>query len=143
MIELLQVRHSPYNEKVRWALDAKRVPHRRRSLLPGPHMGGVTTLTGTGAGAFGYDVDGAGDVDADGYPDVLVGEPGTMCVGGEATIYFGGSAGLATTASRVYIGSDGCYGMHLAGAGDVNGDATDDLVVGAYSMSSTTGEAYI
>lgn len=46
MIELLQFRHSPYNEKVRWALDLKRVPHRRRSLLPGPHMGTVRRLTG-------------------------------------------------------------------------------------------------
>ncbi len=46
MIELLQFRYSPYNEKVRWALDAKRVPHRRSSLLPGPHMGRVKKLTG-------------------------------------------------------------------------------------------------
>lgn len=46
MLELLQFRHSPYNEKVRWALDIKRVPHRRRSLLPGPHMGTVKRLTG-------------------------------------------------------------------------------------------------
>ena len=46
MMELLQFRHSPYNEKVRWALDLKRVPHRRRSLLPGPHMGVVKKLTG-------------------------------------------------------------------------------------------------
>ena len=46
MIELLQFRHSPYNEKVRWALDLKRVAHRRRSLLPGPHMGVVKKLTG-------------------------------------------------------------------------------------------------
>jgi glutathione S-transferase len=46
MIELLQFRHSPYNEKIRWALDLKRVPHRRRSLLPGPHMGVVKKLTG-------------------------------------------------------------------------------------------------
>lgn len=46
MTELLQFRHSPYNEKVRWALDLKRVPHRRRSLLPGPHMGVVKKLTG-------------------------------------------------------------------------------------------------
>jgi glutathione S-transferase len=46
MIELLQFRHSPYNEKVRWALDLKRVPHRRRSLLPGPHFGVVRKLTG-------------------------------------------------------------------------------------------------
>jgi glutathione S-transferase len=46
MIELLQFRHSPYNEKVRWALDLKRVPHRRRSLLPGPHLRVVRALTG-------------------------------------------------------------------------------------------------
>jgi glutathione S-transferase len=46
MIELLQFRHSPYNEKARWALDLKRVPHRRRSLLPGPHMSTVRKLTG-------------------------------------------------------------------------------------------------
>ena len=46
MIELLQFRHSPYNEKVRWALDLKQVPHRRRSLLPGPHVATVRRLTG-------------------------------------------------------------------------------------------------
>jgi glutathione S-transferase len=46
MIELLQFRHSPYNEKVRWALDLKRVPHTRRSLLPGPHVATVRRLTG-------------------------------------------------------------------------------------------------
>jgi glutathione S-transferase len=46
MIALLQFRHSPYNEKVRWALDLKRVPHVRRSVLPGPHLLAVRRLTG-------------------------------------------------------------------------------------------------
>lgn len=46
MLELLQFRHSPYNEKARWALDLKHVPHVRRSLLPGPHMGVIKPLTG-------------------------------------------------------------------------------------------------
>jgi glutathione S-transferase len=46
MLELLQFRHSPYNEKVRWVLDLKQVPHLRRSLLPGPHVGVVKKLTG-------------------------------------------------------------------------------------------------
>ena len=45
-LELLQFRFSPYNEKARWALDLKRAPHRRRGLLPGPHMGEVRRLTG-------------------------------------------------------------------------------------------------
>ncbi|MBL8342730.1 MAG: glutathione S-transferase [Rubrivivax sp.] len=46
MIELLQFRYSPYNEKVRWALDFKRVPHRRTAVLPGPHMPRIKKLTG-------------------------------------------------------------------------------------------------
>lgn len=45
-IELIQFRYSPYNEKVRWALDICRLPHSRRSLLPGPHMRTVRKLTG-------------------------------------------------------------------------------------------------
>lgn len=48
-VEMLQFRFSPYNEKVRWALDFKRVPHRRTSLLPGPHMGRMRRLTGQSA----------------------------------------------------------------------------------------------
>jgi len=47
MLELLQFRYSPYNEKVRWALDLKQVPHRRTALLPGPHLMRVKPLTGT------------------------------------------------------------------------------------------------
>ena len=34
---LWQLQISHYNEKVRWALDYKRIPHTRRSLLPGVH----------------------------------------------------------------------------------------------------------
>jgi glutathione S-transferase len=66
MIELLQFRHSPYNEKVRWALDLKHVPHRRRSLLPGPHIGVVKRLTGrTGTPVLVYDgtaIDGSANI---------------------------------------------------------------------------------
>jgi glutathione S-transferase len=36
--ELWQMHFSMYPEKARWALDYKRVPHIRRSLLPGPHV---------------------------------------------------------------------------------------------------------
>jgi glutathione S-transferase len=45
-LELLQFRFSHYNEKVRWALDYKGLPHRRTDLLPGPHRGLVRKLTG-------------------------------------------------------------------------------------------------
>jgi len=43
---LWQLQISHYVEKVRWALDYKRVPHIRRSLLPGPHVVKAKRLTG-------------------------------------------------------------------------------------------------
>ena len=42
---LWHFRLSHYNEKARWALDWKRLPHRRRALLPGPHLPVVLWLT--------------------------------------------------------------------------------------------------
>jgi len=44
-LELFQFPYSHYNEKVRWALDWKGVPHRRVSLLPGPHAPRVWLLS--------------------------------------------------------------------------------------------------
>jgi glutathione S-transferase len=43
---LWQFKYSHYNEKVRWALDFKRIPHRRRSLLPGAHILPILWMTG-------------------------------------------------------------------------------------------------
>jgi glutathione S-transferase len=43
---LWQLEISHYNEKVRWALDYKRVAHVRRSLLPGLHVVKAKRLTG-------------------------------------------------------------------------------------------------
>src|SRR6185369_8359648 len=37
---------SHYNEKVRWALDWKRIPHVRRALTPGLHVPRVMRMTG-------------------------------------------------------------------------------------------------
>ena len=37
---------SHFNEKVRWALDFKRIPHVRRALLPGFHFRKVWSMTG-------------------------------------------------------------------------------------------------
>lgn len=45
-LELFQFDASHYNEKARWALDFKRLPHVRHTLLPGPHR--VTALRVSG-----------------------------------------------------------------------------------------------
>jgi glutathione S-transferase len=42
---LIQLDISHYSEKVRWALDFKEVPHRRRSPLPGSHIPIAFALT--------------------------------------------------------------------------------------------------
>jgi glutathione S-transferase len=44
--ELWQFTSSHFNEKVRWALDFKRVPHFRHSLIPGFHVPVVKRMTG-------------------------------------------------------------------------------------------------
>jgi glutathione S-transferase len=43
---LWHLKVSPYNEKVRWALDYKAVPHVRRAAMPGPHRAIARRLTG-------------------------------------------------------------------------------------------------
>jgi glutathione S-transferase len=43
---LWHFRVSHYNEKVRWALDHKRLPHRRRAMIPGFHVPVVRWLSG-------------------------------------------------------------------------------------------------
>jgi len=45
-IRLYQFLASHFNEKARWTLDLKRVPHERITLLPGPHALKVKRLTG-------------------------------------------------------------------------------------------------
>ncbi len=43
---LWQFKYSHYNDKARWALDFKGIPHVRRSLLPGPHAPRVLWMSG-------------------------------------------------------------------------------------------------
>jgi glutathione S-transferase len=45
-VVLHQFAFSHFNEKARWGLDWKGVPHRRETWLPGPHAPGVRRLSG-------------------------------------------------------------------------------------------------
>lgn len=45
LVELHQFNSSHFNEKARWALDYKTVPHRRVSYLPGPHRSAIKKIT--------------------------------------------------------------------------------------------------
>jgi glutathione S-transferase len=45
-VVLHQFASSHFNEKARWALDWKGIPHRRRTHLPGPHAPALQRLSG-------------------------------------------------------------------------------------------------
>ena len=143
---------------------------------------GLTSLDGTDGFRVQGDYDaasqiasarGAGDVNGDGFGDLVIGSPIDSGYGGydagAAYVIFGkadwtgtplfGLAGLAAT-DGFRLGGVAAYdqaGRSVDGAGDVDGDGFDDIVVGApgspllgpagaagpAAYGATTGEAYV
>jgi hypothetical protein len=104
------------------------------------------TLTGAGASDyFGSSLGTAGDVNADGYDDVVVGADPYGGPEGRASIYLGGPGGLAATAATVLTVAGAThkgFGASVGTAGDVNGDGYADVVVGA-PYDDGRGSAYV
>lgn len=95
---------------------------------------------------FGASVAAAGDVNGDGFGDVIVGAPGWD--GGDihegaAFVFLGSAAGIVgTDPSNAHFRVEGNQfiarlGTSVSGAGDVNGDGFDDIIVGAPNYKST------
>ena len=115
------------------------------------------TLSGAGPLAlFGTAVGSAGDVNGDGYDDLLVGAPNFSPgsgAGGQAYVFSGSDAGISSCALAERCKADttltrgaGAFGTStlggtVTGAGDLNGDGFDDIVVGAWG-SGTRGYYY-
>lgn len=90
---------------------------------------------------FGQAVSAAGDVNADGYSDIMIGaywhDEGEENEG-KAWIYHGSSNGLITTAAWTAQGNQAQaqFGQVVACAGDVNGDGFSDVMTGAPNFSN-------
>ncbi|MEW5875150.1 MAG: MopE-related protein, partial [Candidatus Zixiibacteriota bacterium] len=98
---------------------------------------------------LGFSVSGAGDVNNDGFDDVIVGarqaDPGGRIDAGSAYVYSGQTGALLWQFDGA--AADDRLGSSVSGAGDVNNDGFDDMIVGAYAADpggpSFAGSAYV
>ena len=119
-----------------------------------PFADDVADLTLTGVlvdDLFGSSVSGAGDINGDGFDDVIVGaieadECGLYNVGAAYVFYGSPTADEAPDLALVGESARSRFGSSVSGAGDVNGDGFDDVIVGGprnHSDGSVSGAAYL
>ncbi|MFN8123634.1 MAG: putative Ig domain-containing protein [Thermoleophilia bacterium] len=127
--------------------------------LAAPGARGFRMDGGTPGEAAGVSVAGAGDVNGDGRADVVAGAPQASRNGrvlsGSAYVVFGSATpsdvDLAAPAGAAFridgAAGDDQAGIRVAGAGDVNGDGRDDVVLSAIQASNNgryhSGSAYV
>ncbi len=106
----------------------------------------------------GHSVSSAGDVNGDGFDDLIIGTwaatpDGGINLEGESYVVFGQAGGFGASLELSSLnGSNGFVingidagdvsGRSVSGAGDVNGDGFDDLIIGAWAAGSA-GESYV
>lgn len=98
------------------------------------------SVDGSPGDQLGIGVEGAGDVNHDGIPDVIASAPGA----GKAYVYSGRDGRVLLTLTAEEKGDN--FGRHVSGAGDVNRDGYADVIVGAPGNNAGgkgAGRAYV
>jgi Ca2+-binding RTX toxin-like protein len=124
------------------------------TLAPPDGFALIGQTAGGGGGAFvpnaGTSVAPAGDFNNDGFADYLVSQPGNnqgvVLLLGKASGFvsaplYGAGLGLITEAATSTGPTQDSLGFSVSGAGDVNGDGYDDIIVGAYRNDQGGGDA--
>ena len=105
---------------------------------------------------FGKSVSAAGDVNNDGFDDVIIGSPifiAPVALDGNVYVYSGADGSLIhhwDTNNAPAYAPDQAFGYSVSGAGDVNNDGFDDIIIGSGTprnfvnvFYSRLGSAYI
>ncbi|MBL8008778.1 MAG: FG-GAP repeat protein, partial [Ignavibacteria bacterium] len=93
---------------------------------------------------FGISAASAGDVNADGFSDIIIGAYGYGANTGRAYFYdYFMKNEIIPDLTMTGESSSNYFGTSVSDAGDVNGDGFGDVIAGAYGNNSITGKAYI
>jgi len=108
---------------------------------------------GTSPEKLGSAVNCAGDVNGDGISDIIIGAPYANDQSGSAYVIYGKKAGHNNMETSSLKQEEGFrlngvspysqFGKAVSGAGDVNGDGIDDIIIGVPLAENRAGKAYV
>ena len=127
---------------------------------PNPEMIGIQfSDTRYDSFALNHVISGAGDFNGDGFDDIIINSSSLGLDRDLAAVIFGrpdaagldplivldeldGTVGLTISVSS-FASPNLLAGLSVSGAGDINGDGFDDLMVGSYNVSAASNSSYV